>query len=300
METVLSPVTHKPAELIRTIPTAMIIDLYKEDADIDVSEYFKGMKEIYVYKCLQTGYRFYYPFTLAGNDKFYEQLQKFDWYYAEWKWDYDAALPFIANGSKVLDIGCGSGNFLVRLKNDKNCDCTGLEFNDKAIEGGRKKGLTIHKEFIQDYAKSHKNEYDFVCFFQVLEHISEIDSFMSAAVECLKPGGKMIICVPNNNPYYQKYYEYHSFNMPPHHMGLWNETAFNGLTSIYPLKMKSVITEKLSRFRMYTRHYINDAAKGNPAKKGLLNFFKFFITGYFVINRQNIDAGSILVVYEKQ
>lgn len=300
MDKVLSQVTHQPAELIRTIPTDMIIDLYKQDTDIDISEYFKGLPEIYVYRCRQTGYRFYYPFTLAGNDKFYEQLQKFDWYYLQWKWDYDAAIPFIPNGSRVLDIGCGAGNFLIRLKNDKNCDCTGLEFNDKAISAGRAKGLEIHKAFIQDYAKEHRAEYDVVCFFQVLEHIAEIDSFISAALECLKPGGKMIICVPNNNPYYFKYDEFHSLNMPPHHMSLWNEDAFRGLERIYPVRLKAIETEKLTRFRYFTQLHINHAARGNAIKKALMNASKLFITGYFVLNKKNIDAGSILAVYEKK
>lgn len=300
MDTVLSPITHKPAEHVKAIPTGMIVDLYKEDTGIDVSEYFMGMQQIDIYKCQQTGYRFYYPLTLAGNDLFYEQLQKYDWYYADWKWDYDAALPFIKSGSKVLDIGCGSGNFLVKLKTDKACDCTGLEFNDKAIEAGRRKGLTVHKEFVQEYAAKHKNEFDFVCFFQVLEHISDIDSFMLAAIECLKPGGKLIICVPNNNPYFIGYFEYHSLNMPPHHMGLWNEASFKGLENIYPIKLTDVRTEKLTRFRAYTKHFIQHTAGDSGSKKGLLNFFKLFITGYFVINRKSVEAGSILVVYDKK
>jgi 2-polyprenyl-3-methyl-5-hydroxy-6-metoxy-1,4-benzoquinol methylase len=300
METVLSPVTHKPAVKINSIPTRMIIDLYQEDTAIDVSGYFKGMDHIDVYQCQQTGYRFFYPLTLAGNDVFYEQLQKYDWYYADWKWDYDAAFPFITEGSKVLDIGCGSGNFLAKLKSDKNCDCTGLEFNDKAIEAVKAKGIPVHKEFIQDYAAKHKNEYDIVCYFQVLEHISDIDSFVAASIECLKPGGKLIICVPNNNPHFIGYYEYHSLNMPPHHMGLWNRESFEGLTKIYPLQLKDVKTEKLNRFRNYTKYFIEYKSKDNPSKKALMNFFKFFMTGYFVLNRKNIEAGSILVVYEKK
>jgi methionine biosynthesis protein MetW len=296
---VLSPITHKPAELIDTIPTKLIVDLYKEDIDTDVSAYFNGATEIYVYKCLQTGYRFYYPFDLPGDAAFYEALQKYDWYYAEWKWDYDAALPFIKNGSKVLDIGCGYGNFLRKLKNDKNCDCTGLEFNDKAIATGRERGLTMHKAFIQDYAASHKNEYDYVCYFQVLEHIQDIDSFVTAALECVKPGGKMIICVPNNNPHFYHYYQYHSMNMPPHHMGLWDESTFRKLTDVYPMKVVAVVKEKLKRYRLYTKLYINEVSKGNPAKRTLLNLFKIPLTALFVLNRNKVDAGSILVVYEK-
>lgn len=296
---VLSPITHKPAELIDTIPSSMIISSYKKNTDIDVSSYFKDLPEIYIYKCNQTGYRFYYPFSLPGDAHFYEKLQKYDWYYADWKWDYDATFPYIDNGSKVLDIGCGYGSFIAHLAKEKNCDCTGLEFNDKAIETGKSKGLNIHKISIEEYANTHENEYDNVCFFQVLEHIWDIDGFMKAAIKCLKPGGKLFICVPNNNPYFYQFEPYESLNLPPHHMGLWNEQAFKGLATVYSLKIHAVQEERLNRFRFYTRMYIENAAGNNSFKKGLMNLFKVPITAYFVLVRKTVKVGSILMVYEK-
>src|ERR1700733_7007093 len=105
----LSTVTGQPAEFIKTIPVDVIINSYKKEVGLDVATYFNGLTEISLYKCKQTGYRFYYPLNLAGDDKLYEYLQKFDWYYPTWKWEYIVADTLVSPGQKVLDIGCGYG-----------------------------------------------------------------------------------------------------------------------------------------------------------------------------------------------
>lgn len=297
---ILSPITHKPARLLENIPISLVTEQYRKEVDMDVNEYFKGIEYISLYQCEQTGYRFFYPFDLTGNAAFYEQLQRFDWYYADWKWDYDAALPFIEPGSKVLDIGCGYGNFLVRLKNTLHCDCTGLEFNDKAIKTGRAKGLAIYPDTIQEHAKDFTETYDAVCFFQVLEHIADIDSFLEASIQVLKKGGKLIICVPNNNPFFLQHVPYHSLNMPPHHMGWWNAETFKALTNIYPLQLQEIKEEPLSRFRKFTKLHIAKLSGNNGLKKAFYTVMTPAFIAYFLLNRNKIFVGNILAVYKKQ
>ena len=296
---VLSPITHQPAELVKTIPVDVIVKSYREEMSIDVSGYFKGLNDISVYICKQTGYRFYYPFNLAGDDKLYEDLQKFDWYYLAWKWDYEVAETLVSKGQKVLDIGCGYGDFLNHIKEKKQCDCYGLEFNDKAVAVATERGIKIRKEFIQDHAKTHEAHYDVISFFHLLEHIVDIDAFLSAAIKCLKPGGTLIICVPNNNPFCYGYDEFHSLNLPPHHMGMWNEESLKSLVNIYPIKVTGVYQQPVSRYRYYTRNYISHVAKGNAMKRAVLNLFSPVLTGYFLLNRKNIKAGAILAAYKK-
>ena len=296
---VLSPITHQPAELIKKIPVDLIVNAYKNEVDLDVAGYFAGLSEIAVYKCMQTGYRFYHPFHLAGDDKLYELLQKFDWYYLPWKWDYTTADTLVANGQKVLDIGCGYGDFLKHLKEKKQCDCYGLEFNDKAMAVATERGIKIRKEFVQEHAKNNEGVYDVVSYFHLLEHIGDIDSFVSASIKCLKPGGTLIICVPNNNPFCYQLDEYHSLNMPPHHMGMWNDESLSKLADIYPVKVKGIYKETLKRYKYFTKMYIANSAEEGSVKRMAMNLLSPVITGYFLMNRKNIEAGAILAAYTK-
>lgn len=297
---VLSPITHQPAKLLERIPASLIEKQYSDEIQMDVSAYFKNLIEIDLYECQQTGYRFFYPLNIAGDAAFYEDLQKYDWYYRDWKWDYDNALGFIDDNAKVLDIGCGYGNFLKYIKKEKNCDCAGLEFNDKAMQIGRQNGLTMYKESIEEHAETHAEQYDIVCYFQVLEHIAEIDSFISASIKTLKKGGKLIICVPNNNPYWFHHFKYHSLNLPPHHMGWWDKKSFESLVNIYPLKLKAIIEERLVRYRFYTQLSIEKMVGENKLLKALYTLFTPLIVAKNLINGKNIKVGNILAVYTKQ
>lgn len=63
------------------------------------------------------------------------------------------------------------------------------------------------------------------CTFQTLEHIFEVGSFFEALRRLLKTGGRLIVAVPNSEPYLERFNKYATFNTPPHHVGLWNRQS---------------------------------------------------------------------------
>lgn len=296
---VISPISGKKAKKIDALKTATIIKAYQDEVAIDVSAYFKNLNQIEIYECLETGNRFYHPQNLDGNAAFYEELQKFDWYYKEWKWEYANAVQFITDKSNVLDVGCGSGRFLKYLKTNKNCQCLGLEFNDKAIATAMADGIEVKKEFIEEHAKQNQNTYDVVCAFQVLEHIANSGVFLESLMACVKPGGQLIICVPNNNPYYFIYEKLHSLNLPPHHMNMWNKESFQKLGHFYNLKNVAILEEQLSRYRYYSKIRLKYLEQKHTWLK-LFHFVNYpLFAAYAYFNRKNIFAGCIMAVYQK-
>jgi SAM-dependent methyltransferase len=249
----VSPVTLSTNTLLeRKIDVDSIIELYRNQLGIDVAHYFKRIKEVEVYKCLDTGYRFYYPDFLSGQSEFYEQLQaKFDWYYCPWKWEHEVAARHINSRMKILEVGCGNGDFLKRLKQIKNINGVGLELNQSAVENGQKNGIDIRNQSLQVHAESNAEQYDVVCSFQVLEHVASVKSFWEAQLSCLKRGGKLIVSVPNNNSFV-KVDDEGILNMPPHHMGLWTERSLTKLADLYNLMVEEVSYEP---FRVHTSPY---------------------------------------------
>lgn len=249
----LSPVTLKSNTKLRnSIPSEKIIDLYKNELDTDVSRLFKEIDHVSVYECLDTGYFFYHPFSVIGDEKLYDDLKikmleiYNTPYYPAWKWEYDIVLKHIKDTSTVLEVGCGSGVFLNKLKSiNAYRKLKGLELNKFSVEEAISTGIDAQVETIQDFSKTNGYLYDVVCFFQVLEHVCDIHSFLEASIACLKSKGQLMIAVPFNDPYLFKNDLYNTLNLPPHHMGLWNEAAFKNLSKIFPLKLEQIVIESL-------------------------------------------------------
>jgi 2-polyprenyl-3-methyl-5-hydroxy-6-metoxy-1,4-benzoquinol methylase len=255
---IVSPVTHSNnVELIIEIPSSTIIQQYETEYKIDVKRFFVNIENVSIYKCLDSGYRFYFPESIIGDARLYEDLQKVsDVYYMKWKWEFEIAQKFVKTNDALLDIGCGSGNFLVSQKN-KTSNLFGLEFNDLAIKKCKENGLNIFKEYIEEHANSNSEKYDVVTSFQVLEHVFDIKSFIENNLKVLKTGGKLVIGVPHSNPYLYKKDMMHTLNLPPHHMGLWDEKAFQSLPQFFNMKLEGIYIEPLLELEYWLKLNFN-------------------------------------------
>ncbi len=241
-----SPITgNTSATLVEEIPSTIIIELYKKELNMNVAHFFENTASVQLFQCVETGYRFFAPFSLAGDAPFYADLQqKYKTYYRDWKWEYGFAANVLTKEMNVLEIGCGRGTFLQHITG-KVKTCVGLELNPKAIEIAQKAGLDVRNELIDAHAAAYPEKYDVVCFFQVLEHINDIKGFIDGALKTLKTGGKLIIGVPNSDPYLLKYDKFHTLNLPPHHAGLWNKATFQQLGNHFPMELQKVGYEPL-------------------------------------------------------
>lgn len=242
-----SPVTGSTNVMfLKEIPCSFIIDAYRKRLNTDVTKYFEGLSTIQLYQCLDSKLKFYYPGKTAGDDEFYGSLEQFPWYYMEWKWEHAVAQGLIKKTDDVLEVGCGDGNFLKGISSVAKT-ATGLELNKSAVKKGTESGLRIFDQSIQDFARANPNMYDVVCMFQVLEHIPYIKDFLEASVATLKPGGSLIISVPNNVSN-SPILESSILNMPPHHAGLWDAVSLTNLQSLFGIKLENIITEPLQTY----------------------------------------------------
>jgi len=180
-----------------------------------------------------------------GDGKLYEDLQKVSsHYYPDGKWEYKMAQKFINKNDSILDVGCGSGLFLESQKKTTS-NLFGLEFNDEAIKKCADLGIKAEHKFIEEYSAENPEKHDVVTSFQVLEHVFDINGFISSNLKTLKKDGKLIIGVPNSNPYLYKKDIMHTLNLPPHHMGLWNKEAFQSLPKYFNMKLEGIYIEPI-------------------------------------------------------
>lgn len=309
MNNPLSPVTGKNNTTLTDVFFSKdIIKLYQIQLGIDVSAFFSGTDTFFLYQCNETGYRFYHPQGMEGDGAFYGTLQQSlaDDYYHEWKFENQLALDVINPGEKVLDIGCGVGNFLIRAK--EKAIVTGLELNEKAIEVCRQRGLNVLNERIETHAVNNAEHYDTVCLFQVLEHIFDVKPFLENALKVLKPGGKLVIGVPNNEPYFLGYDKYCTLNLPPHHMGLWNAAVFERMGPLFNLKMQQYRYDVKGSIRThaylkakYLAHIKSPGGKHSLAEKLTMLTWGLLTVPLATFKKisKGINGSHIAVVFEK-
>lgn len=265
-----APVTH-----IKDYDNYQVAALYQQRLGIDIKRHLTAGEKTSLYCCQQSGLEFFWPRNTDGDGKFYEDLQRFPWYYIPDKWEHKAVLNYVNEGTRILEIGCAQGSFLKQCQ-AKGATVTGLELNEEAAANCQNQGMNVHAQLIQDYAAAHEGQYDIVCSFHVVEHIADLESFMTASIKCLKKGGLLFVAVPNNDSFMGAD-PWNILNMPPHHMNRWNEQSMEQMANAYQhLKFYTYLQEPFvaSNATYFTRILKNQLA----AKYGVLVrvFFKLF------------------------
>ena len=248
---VYSPlVKNQISVLVETLDNNIVIEKYKKECQIDVSNYLTN-GPVQIYQCPASGYRFYFPKELMADGSFYEHLENITkGEYYNHRWEHYEAARFINPADTMLEIGCGSGNFL-KICRDKGVEhISAIDLNSQSIKKLKEEGFDASESTIEDYRKKNREKrFSFICSFQVLEHVYEVYGFLNSAIALLKNKGKLIIAVPNNNPYFLKHDKYHTLNLPPHHMGIWDERSLKFIGKLFDIDVVSYKTEPLRRYK---------------------------------------------------
>ncbi len=149
-----------------------------------------------------------------------KELARFGAVSARW-WDADGPfrplhelnpvrLQFVAErqvlkGARVADIGCGGG-ILTEALAKAGAQATGLDLTTEAIEVARlhalEAGLQIdyRVQSVEDFAAESSGAFDALTCLEMLEHVPDPRSVLSACRELLKPGGRLFLSTLNRTP----------------------------------------------------------------------------------------------------
>ena len=109
---------------------------------------------------------------------------------AEFRW-----LPRPRPGWRLLDVGCGNGDFLLNAR-DAGWLATGVDADSKAVEVGRQRGLEVRLGGIELFA-GQAGCFDAITLSHVLEHAHRPGPMIECAYRLLKPGGILFVDTPN-------------------------------------------------------------------------------------------------------
>jgi len=169
----------------------------------------------------------------------------------------------------LLDVGCGTGDFLVACKN-KQWKITGVEPNMKAKETAE---LKLKETIVSDFSEIKSQTFDCITMWHVLEHIPDLTNYIASLKKILKPKGTLFIAVPNYKSYDAQFYKefWAAYDVPRH---LWHFSK-KSISLLFKKEKMKVVKQLPMKFDSYYVSLLSE-----KYKRGRSNPIRAFWTGF--------------------
>lgn len=169
----------------------------------------------------------------------------------------------------ILDIGCGTGDFLKVMQSNR-WDVTGYEPNTDAAKIAKSKDINL----INDLQYIPDHYYDVITMWHVLEHVSDVHKQAEELKRLLKPNGVLIIAVPNYKSFDAKFYKkYWAAYDVPRHLYHFSKRSIQLVFSEVGLKCIKIIPMYFDSF------YVSMLSEKYKTKK--INYITACMVGLF-------------------
>lgn len=178
---------------------------------------------------------------------------------------------FQTEEKRLLDIGCGTGDFLETSKLN-NWQVVGVEPNERArtIANSKTKNAVFDISYLETL---EGNSFDVITLWHVLEHLPNLEVHVKLLKRLLKPNGTLVIAVPNFKSYDAQYYKnYWAAYDVPRHLWHFSKTSISKLFHEEQLKLIDVLPMK------FDAYYVSLLSE--KYKSGVMNPIKAFWIGW--------------------
>lgn len=240
-------VYNKKLDLLETFPQPKIEDLYKYYESVDYISHTDSKKSV-----IDKLYQIVKGYTLNKKVKLINSFNTED--------------------KSVLDVGCGTGDFLLKCKKN-GWNVVGVEPNSNAYNLAKTKlSKGRASKIYSDIIVMNTEKFDVITLWHVLEHVPNLSEYILKLKSLLKPNGVLLIAVPNYKSYDASYYKifWAAFDVPRH---LWHfsKKSIQFLFSEQNMAIEKILPMKFDSF------YVSLLSE--KYKNGKNNFIKAFCIG---------------------
>lgn len=147
-----------------------------------------------------------------------------------WRLRLDPELFYIGRRKpgRVLDIGCGAGQFL-RQAQAAGWDAMGIDFDAEAVAAARQAGANAKASDL--FAEQFRaDSFDAICMDNVIEHLPNPPAVFAECRRVLRPKGRFVLSTPNIDSYLHELYGQDWRGLEtPRHLYLFSATALRKL-----------------------------------------------------------------------
>lgn len=197
---------------------------------------------------------------------------------------------FQTSSKNILDVGAGTGDFLKVCQNN-SWNVFGVEPDLGARNIASKKEITLQ----EDLSKIENKKFDVITLWHVLEHVENLEEYISTLNNLLSDNGRLIIAVPNYKSYDANYYKqfWAAFDVPRH---LWHfsQTSISKLFSKENMIIEKTLPMKFDAYYVSLLSEKYKSGKMNPIK----SFYKGFVSNLKA--KRTKEYSSLIYVLKKQ
>lgn len=190
----------------------------------------------------------------------------------------------------LMDIGAGTGDF-VKYAQDGGWEAYGVEPNETARERAHRKGVAVYSRI----SVQQEAVYDAITMWHVLEHLPDLDDQIREISKTLKPGGVLILAVPNYKSLDARHYKsaWAAYDVP-RHVWHFSKTSIKTIFARHGYKLDSIRPLWLDAFYISWLSEINKKNKLAPVAAGFVGmasnlvgiFSREFSSHVYILKRE--------------
>lgn len=182
--------------------------------------------------------------------------------YARW-----SRVTGLDSSARVLDVGCGNGKLLVRMRHAGFRECVGVDpFLREPLHYAN--GVVVHRQSLFNFATDHPQQFDLVMFHHSLEHTPIPHETLEAATRVMAPGAWMLVRVPVAGTFAWRTYRENWFALdPPRHLFLPTTRSMDAFAAAAGLAVEHVrFDSTLAQFAL-SELYVRDICPDTPHRE---------------------------------